>query len=48
MNDIWDRVAELFGAYVDAVSKEQLAHISYRSAHHADPTSDACRLKLDA
>lgn len=44
----WDGVAESYGAYIDAISKEQLAHISYLAAHHADPSGDACRSKCDA
>lgn len=46
--DLWNKVVESFGVYIDAISKEQLAHISYRAAHRADPSSDVCRSKCDA
>lgn len=41
----WDKVAETFGAYVDALSKEQLANISQESAKRREPEGDLCRSK---
>jgi hypothetical protein len=37
----WDKVAETFGAYIDAISKEQLANISQESAKRVGPVGDA-------
>ena len=35
MNEIWNKVAESFGRYIDAISKEQLADISRMAAEHS-------------
>lgn len=44
----WDKVAETFGSYVDALSKEQLANISQESAKRREPGGDLHRAKVAA
>ena len=47
-NDPWTKVERTYGAYIDAVCKEQLANISHMAARHADPDGELCKTKRAA
>jgi hypothetical protein len=41
----WDKVQVTFGEYIDAISKEQLANISYNSSKRLEPDDTTTRAK---
>jgi hypothetical protein len=46
--NLWDKIQTTFVEYVDALSKEQLANISYNSTKRIDPEGETTRAKFSA